>query len=62
MASDHTPFTVRLLDAREDLEFGAEITGETRAEFTRRAIRERTEREERRHLNTLQEDDGDGRN
>lgn len=38
------PFSVRLRDAEDDLQVGAVVTGESRSEFARRAIRERAER------------------
>lgn len=41
---DDTRFTVRLLDARDDLEFVAAATGEPRSEVVRRLVREEARR------------------
>lgn len=58
MDRDRT-FTVRLLDAADDLEWGAAVAGESRSEYAREAIRQRTERmrDEGLHQTTEEEDD-----
>lgn len=52
-------FAVRLGDAEDDLEVGAGLAGESRADFVRTAIRERAER--LRDETTTTEEDTDER-
>lgn len=57
MSGTNTTTSIRLLDAREELEAGAALEGVSRSEFIRRAVRQRAARLRRETEEITEEED-----